>query len=346
MAISAKSPQIFFLFFIIASFLTTFIATAESDSDRVAELLHLQSRSKNGVIHLDDNSMARFFTSAKPSRSYSLLVFFDAVQLHDKPELHLQDLRSEFGLLASSFITNNQNSPSQTKLFFCEIEFKQSQSSFSQFGVNSLPHIRLVAPQAQNPKDTVAMDQGDFSRLAESMADFVESKTKLTVGQIHRPPMFSKKQIGFIALALMIWTPFLIKKLLLGQTLLHDPKVWLGFSIFVYFFSVSGAMHNIIRKMPMFLADRNDPSKLIFFYQGSGMQLGAEGFAIGFLYTIVGLLLSLVIHVLVRVRNVNVQRVVMIVSLLVSFWAVKKVVYLDNWKTGYGVHGFWPSSWK
>lgn len=96
----------------------------------------------------------------------------------------------------------------------------------------------------------------------------------------------------------------------------------------------------------MFLADRNDPGKLVFFYQGSGMQLGAEGFAIGFLYTIVGLLLAFVTRVLVVVRNRNVQRGVMTFALLVSFWAVRKVVYLDNWKTGYGVHAFWPSSWS
>ena len=105
-------------------------------------------------------------------------------------------------------------------------------------------------------------------------------------------------------------------------------------------------MHNIIRKMPMFLVDRNDPSKLVFFYQGSGMQLGAEGFAVGFLYTVVGLLLAFMTHGLVRVSNVSVQRVVMIFALLVSFLAVKQVVYLDNWKTGYGIHGFWPSSWN
>ena len=178
------------------------------------------------------------------------------------------------------------------------------------------------------------------------MADFVQAKTKLNVGPIHRPPFLSTRQLGLIVLATLVWIPFAIKKIVKGETLLHDPKLWLSGSVFIYFFSVSGAMHNIIRKMPMFLADRNDPNKLIFFYQGSGMQLGAEGFAIGFLYTIVGLLLAFVTHLLVKVRNLNVQRFVMIVALFVSFWAVKKVVYLDNWKTGYGIHGFWPSSWK
>jgi oligosaccharyltransferase complex subunit gamma len=190
------------------------------------------------------------------------------------------------------------------------------------------------------------MDQSDFSRLAESMAEFVEQRTKLTVGPIQRPPLLSKGQISILISLIVIATPFVIKRILKGETLLHDRRLWLSGAIFIYFFSVAGTMHNIIRKMPMFLQDRNDPNKLVFFYQGSGMQLGAEGFAVGFLYTVVGLLLAFVTNVLVRVKNLNAQRLVMLLALFVSFWAVKKVVYLDNWKTGYGIHPYWPSSWR
>lgn len=189
------------------------------------------------------------------------------------------------------------------------------------------------------------MDAGDFSRLAESMSDFIESKTKISIGHIHRPPIVSKLQIGIIVVGFLVSLPFLIRKLLAGETLFHDKRFWLSASVFVYFFSVSGTMHNIIRKMPMFISDRNDPNKLIYFYQGSGMQLGAEGFAIGFLYTIVGLLLAFVTHVLVRVKNAIAQRTIMIIAMVVSVWAVRKVVYLDNWKTGYAVHAYLPSSW-
>uniref|UniRef100_A0A2P2Q3F4 Dolichyl-diphosphooligosaccharide--protein glycosyltransferase subunit 3B n=1 Tax=Rhizophora mucronata TaxID=61149 RepID=A0A2P2Q3F4_RHIMU len=323
-------------------------AAAESNSDLVTHLLSLQYQSQSGVIHLDDRLVSRFLTSTKPPRPYTLVVFFDAQQLHGKPELHLQDLHREFAIVAASFVANNPNNtfPAHAKLFFCDIEFKESQSSFALFGVNSLPHIRLVGPNVKDPKESEQMDQGDFSRMAESMADFIQSRTKLSVGPIHRPPILSKKQMGLLIAAMLFWTPFLIKKILTGETLLHDRRVWLSGALFVYFFSVSGSMHNIIRKMPMFLADRNDPSKLIFFYQGSGMQLGAEGFAVGFLYTIVGLLLAFVTHVLVSVKNVNVQRFVMLAALFLSFWAVKKVIFLDNWKTGYGIHAFWPSSWN
>ncbi|XP_057961337.1 probable dolichyl-diphosphooligosaccharide--protein glycosyltransferase subunit 3B [Malania oleifera] len=354
MAIPSKSSHLLLLLLLTLTLIlhsfAPFNASADSDSDSesdpAAELLALQARSKSGVIRLDDHSIKRFLTSVKTPRPYSVLIFFDAAQLHDKQELRLQDLHSEFSLLASSFISNNKDSPSKSKLFFCDIEFKNSQSTFAQFGVESLPHIRFVNPNDRTLKGSEQMGQGDLSRLAESMAEFVESRTKLTIGPIQRPPMFSNKQLIIFGIGLLIWAPFAVKKILLGQTILHDPKIWLGFSVFVYFFSVSGAMHNIIRKMPMFLADRNDPSRLTFFYQGSGMQLGAEGFAVGFLYTIVGLLLAFMTRILVTVKSVTTQRIVMILALFVSFWAVKKVVYLDNWKTGYGIHAYWPSSWK
>lgn len=317
--------------------------TATTTSDLISELTHLQSTSPNGVIRLTDHLLSRILSLPRP-RPFSLLIFFDAAQLHDKSELQLPTLKSEFNILSKSFLANNP-SDNHHKLLFFDIEFKDSQRSFSLFGVNSLPHIRLVSPHVEDLKHSDHMDQGDFARLAESMSEFVESKTKLTVGELHRPPMFSGKQIAFFVICLLIWAPFAIKKLIAGQTLLHDYKVWLFSSIFVYFFSVSGTMHNIIRKMPMFITDRNDPNQLVFFYQGSGMQLGAEGFAVGFLYTVVGLLLGFVTHGLVRVRNVKFQRIAMAVALIVSFWAVKKVVFLDNWKTGYGIHAYWPSSW-
>uniref|UniRef100_A0A7N2M8X3 Uncharacterized protein n=2 Tax=Quercus lobata TaxID=97700 RepID=A0A7N2M8X3_QUELO len=81
------------------------------------------------------------------------------------------------------------------------------------------------------------MDQGDFSRLAELMADFIQAKTKLNVGPIHRPPFLSTRQLGFIVFTTLVWIPFAIKMIVKGETLLHNPKLWLASSVFVYFFS-------------------------------------------------------------------------------------------------------------
>ncbi|CAN7111552.1 unnamed protein product [Brassica rapa subsp. narinosa] len=346
MAINKKLLSLLLLVSSLSSIASASFSDPDSDSDLTNELASLRSNSESGVIHLDDHGISKFLISSPTPRPYSILLFFDATQLHSKTELRLQELRREFGLVSATFLANN-NGSDLNKLFFCEIEFSRSQSSFQRFGVNALPHIRLVtASTAKLSDESGQMDQSDFARLAESMAEFVEQRTKLTVGPIQRPPFLSKAQISVIVAMIVIATPFVIKRILRGETLLHDHRLWLSGAIFIYFFSVAGTMHNIIRKMPMFLQDRNDPNKLVFFYQGSGMQLGAEGFAVGFLYTVVGLLLAFVTNVLVRVRNLNVQRLVMLVALVVSSWAVKQVVYLDNWKTGYGIHPYWPSSWQ
>ncbi|KAK9117147.1 hypothetical protein Sjap_016094 [Stephania japonica] len=187
---------------------------------------------RNAKSMLTDETLAQFLTS-HPTRSYSLLIFFDTIQLHDKPELHLQSLHSDFALVAHSFISNN-------KLFFCDIEFKHSQSSFSLFS-----------------------DQAHFSCLLDSLPDFVQSHTGLSVGPIDRPLAISTRQLILIFLLALVLAPFLVKRVLEGDTLLHEPLLWMTLSMFDYFFSVSGAMHNIIRKMPMFMADPNDPSRLV-----------------------------------------------------------------------------------
>ncbi|CAL4934472.1 unnamed protein product [Urochloa decumbens] len=311
--------------------------------DLVSELQSLRARSPSGVIHLTDTSVTRFLSAPSARRPYSVLVFFDAASLHSKPDLHLPQLRTEFALLSASFLAHN---PGSGDLFFADIEFAESQHSFHQFGVNSLPHIRLIRPEHTSLGGSEQMDQSHFSRLADSMSEFVESRTGLEVGPIVRPPLLSRNQIILIGILFLISIPFMIKRIVEGETLLHDRRVWMAGALFVYFFSVSGGMYGIIRHTPMFLTDRQDPDKLVFFYQGSGMQLGGEGFAVGFLYTLVGLMIAGVTHLLVRVESLQTQRFAMLAVMAIGWWAVRKVVYLDNWKTGYSIHTFWPSSWR
>ena len=69
------------------------------------------------------------------------------------------------------------------------------------------------------------------------MADFIQAKIKLNVSPIHRPPFPSTKQLGFIVVATLVWIPFAIKKIVKGKVLLHDLKLWLASSVFVYFFN-------------------------------------------------------------------------------------------------------------
>ncbi|XP_009617708.1 probable dolichyl-diphosphooligosaccharide--protein glycosyltransferase subunit 3B [Nicotiana tomentosiformis] len=334
MAISYNTTS--FLFFTFLLLLVPENHSLTSD-DLVSELIILRSKSPTGVIHLSNKLLRRILSIPVP-RPFSFVVFFDSQKLHSEPEISLPTIKNEFLLLSSSFHTDN---PHNKKLFFFDIEFQESQASFALFRVRSLPYICLVPPLATDFKrDSIRMKSSDFSGHAESMAEFIEAKTKLIVGPIHRPAFISKKQKMIIIALGLILTPFLVKKIVAGNTLLHNKHIWMAGSVFIYFFSVSGTMYNIINKIPIAMVDRDDQKKLVFFYEGNGMQLGAEGFTVGFLYTIFGLLLAFITHVLVHVKSRNIQRLVMLLAIFVSFWAVKKVIYLYNWKTGSGLPAY------
>jgi oligosaccharyltransferase complex subunit gamma len=319
------------------------IAKADTNQDRVAELVHLQTVSKDGVVRLDEGGFRRFMSISDP-RPYSLMLFFDAHQLRNNKELKLEEIRKEFALMASTYIRHNKGQPSESKVFFCDLEFRQAQGVFQLFGVQTLPHVRYVPMGSGDQHSSMEMGT-EFPRNAEGMCSFMTSKTKIDCGEIERPPALTRNQIWALTALLVLVSPFVIKQMIAPQSPLRESRVWLSLALMVYFFSVSGGMHNIIRKMPLFMQDRNNPEKLVFFYQGSGMQLGTEGFVVGFLYTIVGVLLGFVTHFAPMMRSKVAQRVVMLVVITVSVVAVRKVIALDNWKTGYWIHAFWPTRW-
>ncbi|KAL4375094.1 hypothetical protein AHAS_Ahas05G0247400 [Arachis hypogaea] len=81
----------------------------------------LQSKSKSSIIRLNNQSLSHFLTFVATPRPYSIVIFFDAVQLHDKTELRL--LHQEFSIVSSSFIANhNISHPWRSNLFFGDIK--------------------------------------------------------------------------------------------------------------------------------------------------------------------------------------------------------------------------------
>ncbi|KAL3699815.1 hypothetical protein R1sor_017837 [Riccia sorocarpa] len=277
------------------------------NDDRINDLLHMQARSTDGVIRLDDELLRKYANPSPEPRPYSLIFFFDALQLRDNSELKLEELRREYAVAATTYVKGRNGGSG--KVFFCELEFKQAQASFAAFGVNTLPHIKHLPPGSGSLKEADEMEQTDSHRTAEGMISFVESKTNVKVGVVERPPAVSTKQLVIFAGGLIVTAPFVIKRIMAKDTVLHDSKFW-----------CVGA--------------------------GSGMQLGAEGFIVGALYSVVGVLLAFVTHFLHEIRSKAAQRFVMLLVMAIGFTAVRKVISLDHWKTGYWIHGFWPNSWR
>eukprot|EP00270_Netrium_digitus_P021040 TRINITY_DN884_c0_g1_i1.p1 TRINITY_DN884_c0_g1~~TRINITY_DN884_c0_g1_i1.p1 ORF type:complete len:347 (+),score=34.81 TRINITY_DN884_c0_g1_i1:38-1078(+) len=329
------------LFFATCALILHFFQVVSADS-RQQELHRLRQLSPDGVIHLNDQSFSRFVRAN--DRPYSIILFFDAVQYRESSELRLGVLRREFALVAQSYAKKYAGTENEDRIFFCDVEFGESKNAFRHFSVSTLPHFRHIPPGSSSKGDEMA--QQEFSREARGISDWVTAKTGLGIDDIERPPLVSKQQMMLIGVSIVVITPFVIRFLLTHHTPLHDPRMWCVGGLCIYLFSVSGGMHNIIRNMPMFMRDNEDPKKLKFFYHGSGAQLGVEGFTVGSLYTIVGIFLAAATHLLPSVKSKALQRLGMAVCVFGGLLAVRQVVSLDQWKTGYWIHAFWPRGWR
>eukprot|EP00271_Cylindrocystis_brebissonii_P010446 TRINITY_DN26633_c0_g1_i1.p1 TRINITY_DN26633_c0_g1~~TRINITY_DN26633_c0_g1_i1.p1 ORF type:complete len:338 (+),score=9.94 TRINITY_DN26633_c0_g1_i1:74-1087(+) len=336
------APSQWFCVLVALCSICPFIALADPD-ERVQDLMGLAARSKDHVVYLDDGSYPRYGQGKE--RPYSLVVFFSAKEMNKQnPDLKLDAFREEFGYAAKSFYENNAGTPEAEHLFFAEVEFKHSQNVFRNFKVESLPHVRLVLSGNGTRSETMRFDSSP--RTAEGISSFISSKTDLDVGKILRAPLLSPLSMIILGATTVASAPFAIKILLTNQTPLHDPRVWCAFGLAIYFFAVSGGLYNIIRGMPMYMRDRNDPSKTIYWYSGTSAQCGVEGFSVGALHMTVGLLLAFITHGLPLVKSKSVQRMVLLGCLIAGTWAAREVVSLDQWKTGYQIHAFYPRRWR
>ncbi|GJP30786.1 hypothetical protein CLOM_g15968 [Closterium sp. NIES-68] len=315
------------------------LALADS---RVDELRALRRGAKDGVIRVTDDLFAQFIRT-REARPYGLFLFFDAAKLHDNHELKLPKLRREFALLAKAYASKflaGGEAPRE-EVFFCDVEYGQSEKVFHSLAVNGLPAARFFP---WGTKSTRGQDV-DFQSVppsADGFAQFLKAAAAVDVGPIDRPPKVSSTQILVIGGLAIVAAPFILRLLVTTRTPLHEPASWCVLGVAIYFFSVSGGMFNIIRGMPLFVPNHQHPGKFTYFYSGSGAQFGAEGFAVGALYTVVGLLVAFVTHAAPRIRSGWAQRALVFVAMGVAAGSVRQVVLLDHGKQGYWMHGFWP----
>ncbi|CAI9275148.1 unnamed protein product [Lactuca saligna] len=109
-------------------FLCTPYSSSVVAANIVADLHSLQSQFPSGIIRLNESILYRIF-NASP-RSFYLIIFFDAIQLHNKLKPNLKTIKFEYALIAKSFSINNQNSSSLSKIFLCDLEFSESEKDF------------------------------------------------------------------------------------------------------------------------------------------------------------------------------------------------------------------------
>lgn len=227
---------------------------------------------------------------------YVMILFFDVQQLWEQMELRLEEFCCEFGLVVLFYIKYNEGGFGDGKVFFCDVEFKEVQGVFCMFDVQILFYVRYLVVGSGDYKLSVEMNVGEFFCSVEGVVVFVIVKMRQECGVIEWL-LFLSRNCMFVLLGLFLVLVFIVgKKLVVLGLFLCDYRVWMVGVLVIYFFSVLGGMYNIICNMLFFIVDRNDFFKLQFFYYGFGMQFGIEGFIVGFLYMIVGVLLVYVMY--------------------------------------------------
>ena len=161
---------------------------------------------------------------------------------------------------------------------------------------------------------------------------------------------------------------------MLAYTLYYAPfmknlGLWTAGVLFVYWFSVSGGMHNIIRGVPLYYPDQNGKIKAcvflsikchaitfwlwakgkealwvftpgacslpqVFMPQNQG-QLGLEGFIMGMLYLLFGLSVAFLTRFVPRLASASHRRVLSYTCVAFAAVVFNQIVSIYTWKTGY-----------
>jgi oligosaccharyltransferase complex subunit gamma len=310
---------------------------------QVAKLLKLQQGSPDGVIKMDTAEWKQHVGGR--SRPHSLVVFSSAAHLLDKPNLRLRELRAEFGYAAKGY---RADAGTHGKVFLVEIEYMRTAEVFSRLPTKSLPYIFHVPPHFSLegdgvlkvlPRDVMqASDYQAYPWTAHDIGGWVAETAGVKAAKIDRPSFVTHWTFPFVVLSVLMGGGAVAYKLYYSP-LLKIPALWAAGIIFVFFFSVSGGMHNIIRGVPMQHLDPRT-GKVVLFLKTGQSQLGAEGFIMGALYTTVGLCLALLTHGAPYIPHKQAQMGASFLILLVTVLCYLNIKSTYQWKTGHSPRWF------
>lgn len=299
------------------------------------ELEALVRQASDGVIHFTPQMFDDYMTGKR--RPYAMIMFCTATHLLDKPQLNLRGLRKEFGLLATE--VKKSGKPG---VFFVDLEFKESKAIFHRLGVQSLPWIVHVNPNLPVGADGVIKfkqdevmrhdDYGHHHWKAEDMAAFLRDKTGINIEKVDRPSFMRSGWFPVVFLAAVLTLGAVAYNLYYAE-FMKNLVLWTMGVLFVYWFSVSGGMHNIIRGVPLYYPDQE--GKIKVFLPSNQGQLGAEGFIMGFMYLLFGLSVASLTFAVPKLAEPSHRRTASYVIIVFAGLVFKQIVNNYTWKTGY-----------
>ena len=153
------------------------------------------------------------------------------------------------------------------------------------------------------------------------------------MGEISKPSFLTSPVFPFVALAVIALGTYVAYQLYYAE-FMRNQLIWTTGTLFVFWFAVSGGMHNIIRGVPMYFFDPNAGKVQMFLNQAQG-QLGAEGFIMGSMTMAFALSVATLSYVAPKMSNPTWQRVVCWAALIVGALSLRSLNSSYIWKTGH-----------
>lgn len=306
---------------------------------QLSELMAFRDAAKDKVIGLGERTFFDYL--AGKSRPYTLVVFFAAnVVLEKNPQLQIDVLRKEFGLLAKAA----DKGPDRDKVFFADIVFEEAQAVFQALQIQQLPLIVRFGPSAvvsrngytppNADKMTPETVQGPYPWTAETMAEAVVARHGNQVGPIERPSIFKHPAFPGLIVALVVGLVLLLRLFWVSGVLWH-PALYCFGALLVFWFSSSGGMFNIIRGMPFYIRDRD--GQIRFFLNSRQAQLGAEGFILGSTYLGFSACVALLTYAVPRISSPQARQGIGYGLVILAAYSVFKTFELHTAKTGHQI---------
>ena len=294
------------------------------------------------MILLNEEKFEKF--ASGKSRPYSLFVIADARKFRRTRNLDLESRIEAFGKVAKAFSMTHAGQPTEGRVFFARVVWEDSREVFQKLKISGLPYLAHLPPNLHvksggeiQLKEADVMPTGPhMDWMVMDLGAFVQERTGLSPGDLSAAGAAGRSRwLPVVTLLLACGLGFVGWKLYQAPFMRWMPLYATGI-MFLYWFSVSGGMYNIIRGVPFVGYNRNTRQAMLFI-SGSG-QVGAEGFIMGSMYVLCGLTVAAFVRILPTVKDENTRRSVgygLIVVLLLLF---NIVTGNHVWKTGLITH--------
>lgn len=280
----------------------------------------LERSAQRPFIILNGDDFRKFV--GDPPRPYDLVVFLTS---KSGSCAFCNEIRPEVELAANAFeVARYDNSTTPLHhVFFVELDGSRYHDLFTQFGLQTVPHLLFVEHQLNNKRkkwEKLFSDRFNLNRGwgAENLIKSVSARLGLKI-KFERPP--APVDWTFLLLVTTVLAAAVSFFATIGRpyidTYLRNRYIYLFGALAFYAFCISGGMYNHIQGVPF--SQPNHDGSMSFINPSSGTQYGAESWIIGFVNIVCAAALILMNTRLLKIQGGEVARGIAVTAGILAF---------------------------